>query len=248
MSLYELPTAQYPQIRDLISPESCGAVYPLSVVDRTQDGRIYTDGKAFLLHHHCGFSFLFGDTDSAFLDTVGEMLLQPPQGKRMLLFASNDKITQHFADARYTQDKRLFFRYPAQIPPHSDIHAECITAAHLASISGKITPAFSWNHAEQFLENGCGYCIMQDDIPTAWAFSAAVSEQEIDIGVETDVRFRKRGFAYAAAAAMIAEILLQKKTPVWACHINNPASQKLAAALGFIPCGECTVIQRNVST
>ena len=113
----------------------------------------------------------------------------------------------------------------------------------LQKISGKITPAFSWPEDADFLERGSGFCVLQDGLPAAWAFSAAVSENEVDIGVETDERFRRRGFAFAAAAAMIADTLLQGKTPVWACHAGNSGSQRLAEALGFVRCGECETVR-----
>lgn len=80
-------------------------------------------------------------------------------------------------------------------------------------------------------------------MPAAWAFSAAISDYEIDIGVETDAQFRRRGFAFDAAAAMCRDIISHGKTPVWACHAANIASQTLAAALGFVPAGHCITIR-----
>ena len=43
-----------------------GTVYPYSMTQGFQSGDIYTDGKALLFHHDCGFAFLSGDIDDAF--------------------------------------------------------------------------------------------------------------------------------------------------------------------------------------
>ena len=47
----------------------------------------------------------------------------------------------------------------------------------------------------------------------------------------------------STAAAMCRDIISHGKTPVWACHEANIASQTLAAALGFVPAGHCITIR-----
>lgn len=79
----------------------------------------------------------------------------------------------------------------------------------------------------------------------AWAFSSAVSNNEIDIGIETDEKYQHKGFATAVSTAMIKYVLAQNKTPVWACHYKNIASSKLAERSGFDRTSECYVIKRK---
>ena len=83
---------------------------------------------------------------------------------------------------------------------------------------------------------------MHGDTPAAWAFSAAVSDDEIDIGVETLERFRGKGLAAAAASEMIRFSLAAGKKPVWACHAGNIASRKTAEKIGLVKTGECLTI------
>lgn len=40
----------------------------------------------------------------------------------------------------------------------------------LNKITGKITPSFSWDNDERFLEKGKGYCVTDGNNAAAWAF------------------------------------------------------------------------------
>ena len=246
--LHEVPPALYRQLGAMIPPDACGAVYAESVAEGIQSGIMYTDDsmQTVLIRHCCGFAFLYGNCDGAVLHDAEEMLLHPAPFARMLLFAEHDETAAYFRKKDgYAVQQRLFFRYPAEKGIPEQNSAVRITAESLPQLRGSIVPAFSWENPAAFLEKGSGFCIMQDHTPAAWAFSAAVSSRETDIGVETDERFRRRGFAYAAASAMLRRILLQGKTPVWACRADNTASARLAAALEFIPCGQCRTIRKD---
>lgn len=59
--------------------------------------------------------------------------------------------------------------------------------------SGKIVPSLFWRDGNDFLEKGKGYCITCDDDIASWAFSAAVSTKETDIGIETDCKYQQQG-------------------------------------------------------
>ncbi len=147
-------------------------------------------------------------------------------------------------------EERYFFEYSNNYPvieaPLPSGYKLCeINKDLLKKIKGKVTPSFSWDNYDSFLEKGKGYCITDGDITAAWAFSAAVSSDEIDIGIETDVRYRNHGFAYIAAQKMIQYCLNLHKTPVWACHAGNTASNNLAIKSGFTKVSECYTVRIN---
>ena len=248
MSLHIAPPERYPALRTLIDPDGCGAVYAYAVAEGIQSGILYTDENetVLLVRHVCGFALLFGDYTEDTLREIGEMIRQPAPFSRMILFAPDDRAAAYFSNQDdFITEQRLFFRYSSgEIPPESSA-AEHLTPARTEQISGRITPSFSWDNMDDFAINGTGYCIMQDGVPAAWAFSAAVSSRETDIGVETHENYRRRGFAFAAASAMIRDTLLRGKQPVWACHAENTGSRKLAEALGFSVCGQCTTVRRR---
>ena len=248
MSLHIVPPERYPAVLALIDPEGCGAVYAYSVAEGAQSGILYTDENetVLLVRHACGFALLFGAYTEEILRETGEMILHPAPYARTVLFAPDERAAGYFRKQDdFIAEQRLFYRYPSgEIPPENPA-VRRMTTAMLAQIAGRITPAFSWDNPDDFAEKGAGYCVMQDGIPAAWAFSAAVSSRETDIGVETDEKYRRRGLAFAAATAMVRDTLLRRKMPVWACHTENTGSRKLAEALGFSVCGQCTTVRRR---
>jgi len=61
-----------------------------------------------------------------------------------------------------------------------------------------------------------------------------MSEQVQEIGINTRQAYRQKGYAADACAACVNEILRCGKCPQWSTSIDNRASQKLAAKIGFI--------------
>ena len=79
--------------------------------------------------------------------------------------------------------------------------------------------------------------------PASWAFTAAVSSDEADIGVETAEAHRHRGLAYAASALLIKR-LLPSGRPTWSCQQSNKGSARTAQKLGFVKYAECIMIKK----
>lgn len=250
MSLHPVPPERYGTVSGLIDPEGNGAIYSYSVAEGNQPGILYTDKKEsiLLVHHFCGFALLYGKYSEETLREIGEKILHPEPYSRMILFTPDEQAESYFVrNNAFSAAPRLFFRYNSEEMPPTDPSVSRITPELLSQIKGGITPAFSWDNMKIFLQKGVGYCVVQDGIPAGWAFSAAVSMRETDIGVETDARYRRQGFAYKSAAAVIYDALQQGKKPVWACHEGNTGSRKLAEALGFSICGQCMTVTRSVS-
>jgi hypothetical protein len=67
----------------------------------------------------------------------------------------------------------------------------------------------------------------------AVGFTAARGERLADVGIVTREDWRNRGLSTAAAALVCADIQAAGQTPVWGTSIDNIASQKVAAKLGF---------------
>lgn len=97
-----------------------------------------------------------------------------------------------------------------------------------------VVPSAFWRDSQHFLANGGGWCIDQDGVPAAIAFSSFRFDSELEIGVETHPAHRGKGFAVAAAVAMIHAVLAAGLTPVWSCRQENAASLRLALRLGFV--------------
>ena len=103
----------------------------------------------------------------------------------------------------------------------------------LSKLEGRIIPAYSWNSSEDFLEKGKGYCILHGNEIVTVAFTAAISDTEVDIGIETNIKYRKQGFGKCVASRMVKDILKMNKTPIWECNTNNLGSKAIAESVGF---------------
>lgn len=220
-------------------------VYPCSVTQGYQSGDLYAIGGAVLFHHYCGFAYLSGETPAEVLEAVRTRFLSGPQPRRFVLITDRAEVIAYFRDfAEIAAEERLYFR--ADTAPEPAVPAgfslKPLTADLMPRLSGRIIPAFSWESDAQFLRSGFGYCLLHGEEIAACAFSAAVTANAADIGVETAEAFRRKGLAACAAAAVMQETLRRGKTPVWACHAANTGSAKTAEKLGFRQTHTCTVL------
>ena len=247
--LKRLSAAGYPDILPCLAGSPCGAVYPLSVVEGRQHGEIYAAQDSFLLWHACGFAYLYGACREDVLEAVREAFMQRST-RRFVLFTGEQRIADFFRGKDGLKPgRRLAFFYPQTASPPPAALPEgfriCEIGRELfAALPGRITPLFSWSDAGAFLRHGKGYCILHGETPAAWAFSAAVSSEEIDIGVETSPEYRNRGLATLAAAQMLRYCIRIGKKPVWACDAANTGSQKLAGKLGFLQSTDYIIIRK----
>ena len=97
------------------------------------------------------------------------------------------------------------------------------------------------------LATGCGdrtpTIEIEGDRVAAVAFSSAVSSGEIDIGVETDPDYQRRGLSAKLSLKMCEEIIAMGKKPVWAHAAANVASGKTAERAGFLKTKDNYVIR-----
>lgn len=250
--MYKIEPKDYHSFIQHIEKMSCGAVYPFSIAKGIQRGNIYSDKSAFLYWHYSGFAFLYGKYDERSLGFVSSLLLDSTgaNSRRFILFTADNSVERFFRKAgNVAVERRLFFEY-GKDRPTSD---RALPAGYslyeiddelLARLNGNITPYFSWDNSGDFLEKGKGCCIVEGNNIASWAFSAAVSSEEIDIGIETAAVYRHLGLAAIVAEKMIQYCLDQHKRPVWACHADNIASRKLAEKLGFAKVSEYMTIKR----
>ena len=221
-----------------------GQLYPRAVITGRQSGEVFSNGRAALIWHRCGFAWLAGEYGTDVLEEV--LRLKAESERRLVLFTADEQAVRFFEARGAQTGRRYFFEYHAgrkepRLP--EGFEARDIDAKLFGRLSGRVLPAVFWNDAEQFLKNGKGICIMRQGEPAAWAFSASADGLELDIGVETASEFRGRGLASAAAEMMINYAIETGCKPVWACDSGNAASKGLAEKLGFQVCAECVTVR-----
>ena len=225
-------------------------VYPCSIAEGIQSGDIYVnddaDADAVFFWHYCGFGYISGKPSDKFLNDIYSVMRSDHNQRRLVLITSDDTVTDYFRDKEVLLDSRLEYSYlPRRYTDETDIsfHIEQINAENISRIEGRIIPSFSWKSPDRFLKEGFGYIALDRERVCAVAFSAAVSSDEIDIGVETHEDYRRKGLAAILTGRMCEHILEIGKRPVWAHSISNEGSMNTALKCGFVQSKKNTVIR-----
>lgn len=242
---------EYPRITQFTDELCSEKVYPLSIIEGTQQGEIFADStmnaRSVLFWHRCGFAWLAGMFSEKVAESIREMMFSPTEwhSGRLVLLANDDERLDSLL-MRYGDIKKSFryiFEYTGENVTAGKV-PQCggepvrITAENYDSIEGRIVPSFSWSCAEDFLEKGFGYCLNVDGEFAACAFTSGISREYADIGVETSPKFRGKGCARAVTRALIEDIISRGMTPVWGCSTENEGSKRLAVSSGFVIKGE----------
>ncbi|MBO4524800.1 MAG: GNAT family N-acetyltransferase [Ruminococcus sp.] len=222
-------------------------VFPISVTKKYQSGIIYKTENCILIRHKNNFTFLCGTPNDIEINEIHNLILS-----EMLKFMCNDNsLCQKIAKLGGVElIPRDIFIYAAGTAPEVHIpesfYLKNIDSELFNKITGRVAPSMYWDNFEQFRQNGLGVCLMHGNEAASWAFSSAVSDEEVDIGIETAQVFQNRGLAYMAAAALINEILPSRR-PTWTCQRSNLGSSRTAEKLGFVKSGECILIRKPLN-
>ena len=254
MILKKVDRSKYKEYMEYAEGCKANRVYPLSIACGTQEGDIYTDNNGCVLFwHYCGFAYLSGDPGAPVLEEIYQKLLVAETERRFILITDSESVTDHYSGRdRLRFDKRIEYDHggiPEKLPELDDSFAvEFISAENIADIQGRITPAFSWKDSDTFLRDGFGLMARsrEDRSFAAVAFSAAVSPEEVDIGVETAEAYRHHGLASYLAYRMCGEITDKGKKAVWAHAETNEGSRQIACSAGFRACRINTVIHKKI--
>ena len=86
-----------------------------------------------------------------------------------------------------------------------------------------------------FLENGGGYCLLEEGAVTGVAFSSLAHPQAVEVSIFVEPACRERGRATALGAALLDATLAQGRLPHW--DAANMESVRLAEKLGYMLAG-----------
>ncbi|WP_158280752.1 GNAT family N-acetyltransferase [Pararcticibacter amylolyticus] len=157
------------------------------------------------------------------------------------LYAGNcerDYLLKETAHSHIIRWNRLNFKFvqpeqplkPAPLPDGFELKR---IDASMLKMAGSVVPQFFWNSYDDFLANGVAFGVVRDGRPVSIAFSAYIKDRNLEIGIETDLHYRGKGFALQSCHALINYCLDNDLTPVWSCRKENTCSLRLAEKLGF---------------
>jgi len=102
-------------------------------------------------------------------------------------------------------------------------------------MKGSVVPMFFWDSADDFCKHGVGFCLVIGNQPVSTAYSAYITQSQLELGIETSEKFRGKGLALHACSVLIDYCLKYQFEPVWSCRLENTGSYRLARKLGFEP-------------
>ncbi|BCJ96175.1 hypothetical protein acsn021_37440 [Anaerocolumna cellulosilytica] len=92
----------------------------------------------------------------------------------------------------------------------------------------------NWISKEFFLENGFGICLIIGNTIVSWSLSENVFNDECEIGIETDDRFRRKGYGTITVSQAVNYCKSRGiKVVAWHCRNNNMGSYKIVEKLNF---------------
>lgn len=150
-----------------------------------------------------------------------------------------DMIIEKSKKSQVIQWRRVNFKYKVlnkTIGAQTEYNIKLIDSDTYDRIEGSVIPSNFWNSKELFLSKGIGYVLMKGNDIVSIAFSSCISENQLEIGVETSKDYRGMGFTKYVCEAMLNYCKANKYMPIWACRKENIGSYKLAKSLGFEEC------------
>lgn len=180
-------------------------------------------------------------------EVAEELLLNIPQNSLVLTDTDEwkNKIEKIY-DGRYEKFSRYSFKKDAKYLDYNYIKSlisKLPNGYELRKIDEEITKTeFFIKHlddfteqfesVEDFLNRGFGYCILDGDKVVCCATSYSIYDGGIEIEIDTDKEYRKKGLATVASAALITYCLDRGMYPSW--DAANLISVDLAQKLGYI--------------
>ena len=251
---------QYIKFNEFAKANTCNTVYPMAVAEGFQQGDIFTDcvdSPTFALFWHVsGFAYLTGKPNEENLEEIYNLMKNKDNTnpRRFVLELKDEEVEDYF---QKKEDVKVHPRYRFRLKESlEDVIAQSaenrqdtmkfcegilpegyelkeIDADLVSEIIGQVVPSLFWSSDEEFLEKGKGYCLVHNGEVAAVAFSAAVSSNQIDIGIETAEAHRRKGLAAIVAKKMVAYVKSIHKEPVWDCNVSNIGSLRTAEKAGF---------------
>lgn len=235
---------QYSKFIEFARENTCNTVYPMAIAEGFQDGDIFTDcieHPTFALFWHVsGLAYLTGRPVVEHLEEIYRLMKNEDgtNPRRFVLELKDEEGRAYFQKKEEVEEHtRYRFRLQEKEMPEEELpegyELREVNAELSTKISGNIVPASFWRSDADFLEKGRGYCIMYGDEIASVAFSAAISSEQVDIGIETAEAHRRKGLAVIAAKKMVAYVKSIHKEPVWDCNVANVGSRRTAENVGF---------------
>ncbi len=244
--IFELEKNDFSKILPLYFSEEKTFPLILAVIQERQRGRVFVDNpiqpESAMIMNDFGFLQLVG-TKKFEYDFI-KSLEFPRLSSSYLLWYSPplqiQKIFDGFLHEQVRRRERVRFIYKKKTVEYL---VECPAGFNTRRLDNELikkTLDFKldigsrfWSSIDDFLGHGLGFCVMKGDEIASLCYSACVVDDLAEIDIVTREEYRGMGLAFVAAQSFMTECVRHDIAPTWDCFLNNIASMKLAAKLGF---------------
>jgi len=255
----ELTIDQYHTVLPLLDSIQNKAVYALSVIDQTQQGRVFVNEEStltsVLITSNGGFYCLAGDEeDELFIADVVQFMNEESNHHSFFALGvfttawANKIDSYHIRHGKkitrtyYSFNPEKFMKsYSGQeIIVQKPFEYLPLNAVIAQEYRDKFYPYYQlvWSSTKQFCEYGIGHFIKKNDQLISVCTSPYVGGGYAEIDIITVEEFKLQGLASQLGVFFIKECLAKNFIPNWSCHADNLASNELAQKLGFEKVGE----------
>lgn len=218
--------------------------------------------QTFCISHPYGMSLLFGKTNNDdfnknFLDYACNTFKVRTKTEWLQVFPDewNKKLINLFGEKRirsidnikkdetlieentrvnfkFNKEKYLSFKTSLKTNNYNILRTD---KEMFENMNGSVVPKYFWTNAEQFHNLGVGYSLIDENKIASTAYSAFITENQLEIGIETNQDYRGKGYAIYTCSTLIDYCIEHNYEPIWACRFENTPSYHLAQKLGFEP-------------
>lgn len=251
--MIRLEKNEFSNVTQLLNEEKVHCTFAYAVVEGKQLGKIYVDKniepKSCLIVCKSGKYLVAGDTNNtSFNKFLSDYLYNSDNHNRYFdLYSSSQdwirEIDEILLDNAAKLNRQLFYWDSLNSSNISEINTMLPKGFEIKRIDGELFEKYSqemdnsyydlWESANNFIKNGFGFCILNNNEFVSVCNTYYISEGFAEIDIVTNNKFRNQGFALITCSEFIKHCLKNNIKPVWDCDNGNEASKNLATKLGF---------------
>lgn len=223
--------------------------FVFSILDNMINGTVYSNSdnlESLLIKTNSGLYYVTGSSsDESFCQNLVSILVESVvNGRRFTLFSNTEpwcQVIEKRLGERIRRIERYTFSFnlntqqnrKRKSPNNYDI--EKINQDHIDNSLEFDKQYYDeyWDTTVNFLQNGFGFCIKENNQIISEGVSIFKSVEYAEIDIITDSNYRGKGLASLVAEQFIEYCLSQNIQPRWDCNIDNSASIQLGNKLGF---------------
>ncbi len=222
--------------------------FPLinAVLQKKQEGRIFNIEKSLFIIHKSGFSYLKLGEENDINSLLNFFSKEKQLPQYFHIYDPPVKLVEGIKnDMRFgiKYRKRIQFRFEEK-KVISSFRRNIEKSFTLKDIDNNIYDRLKifdlkldnhfWQSKDDFLKNGYGKVILNNDHPVSICYSSCVVNGVSEIDIATLPHYQGKGLAKAVAEAFIEESIKNGIQANWDCFEENVPSLKTANNLGFI--------------